>query len=316
MSYFQDWLASAFKPCTLVYCTEKAKKIIAKNNLSPSEFLRPLGDFRGKKIQISFEKEKEPIIINNFILDFYDNDKFKPVERSKIIDYLKTMFQMNEPSWNLSSPLITKGHVEPFLNKIKHFSTPWFREFEKTFLECLHFDEYELYQQPLINVFICSIEEKTLVINENLCKQIPKLINDKRYESSKESIVITLNDCKDHQIKAEDLEKCKSRFTSMFKNYYIFNWDINCPPYADINDSEQKKISEKYKKFFHRTDIYNQNDKNYENYQNKQYGMYINGNCYKKYKEDFMNYFNNVFINKLLERIASCNETIKKKIRF
>lgn len=170
MSYFQDWLASAFKPCILVNWHKKTKNIIAKNNLSLSEFLRPLDDFRGKKIQISFKKEKEPIIINNFILDFYDNDKFKPIESSKIIDYLKTMFQMNEPSWNLSSPLITKSHLESFLNKIKHFSTPWFREFEKTFFECLHFDEYELYQQSLISVFLCSIEEKTSVINDNICK--------------------------------------------------------------------------------------------------------------------------------------------------
>ena len=317
MSYFQDWLSTAFKPCSLVYCTEKAKHIIAKNNLTPSEFLRPVGDFRGKKIQIQFnEKEKEPITINNFILDFYDNNKFKQIERESIIDYITTMLRMNEPTWNLSSPLITQGHVEPFLNKLKQFSTPWFKEFEKTLLECLSFDEYELYQQPLINIFICSIEEKTSVINDNLCKQIPKLINDKRYESSKESIIITLNDCKDHQLKEEDLEKCKSRFASMFKNYYIFNWDINCPPYADINDGEQKKISDNYKKCFHRTDIYNKDDQNYFDYKNKQYGMYINGIYYKKYKEDFLHYFNTVFINKVLERIASCNEVIKKNSGF
>ena len=313
MSYFQDWLSASFKPCILVYCTEKAKKIIAQNNLSPSEFLRPFGDFRGKKIQIQFnDKEKEPIIINNFILDFYDNDKFKQIEREKIIDYIATMLKNNEPTWNLSSPLITKGHVEPFMNRLKHYSTPWFREFEKTLLECLHFDEYELYQQPLINTFICSIEEKTSVINDHLCKKIPKLIFEKRYDSAKESIVITLNDCKDHPLKVEELEKCKSRFASMFKNYYIFNWDINCPPYSSPNEGEQKKISENFKKYFHRTDIYNKDDENYKNYKNKQYGMYINPECYKKYKEEFMNYFNNIFINKILERITSCNDTIRK----
>ena len=316
-SYFQDWLSSSFKPCTLVYCTEKAKEIIAKNNLSPSEFLRPFGDFRGKKIQIQFnEKEKEPITINNFVLDFYDNDKFKQVDRESIINYVQTMFKVNEPTWNLSSPLITKSHAEPFLNRLKQFSTPWFKEFEKTILECLNFDEYELYQQPLINIFICSIEEKTSVINDNLCKQIPKLINDKRYESSKESIVITLNDCKDHQLKEEELEKCKSRFASIFKNYYIFNWNINCPPYSEPDKGEQKTISENFKKFFHRTDIYNKDDINYKDYKKKQYGMYINSACYKKYKEEFFHYFVNVFINKVLDRIASCNETIKKNSGF
>ena len=94
----------------------------------------------------------------------------------------------------------------------------------------------------MINIFICSIEEKTSVINDNLCKQIPKLIFDKRYDSAKESIVITLNDCKDHPLKVEELEKCKSRFASMFKNYHILNWDINCPPYSSPNEGEQKKI--------------------------------------------------------------------------
>ena len=313
MSYFQDWLSVSFKPCTLVYCTEKAKKIIAQNNLSPAEFLRPFGDFRGKKIQIQFnDKEKEPIAINNFILDFYDNDKFKQVDRESILGYIKTMLKVNEPIWNLSSPLITNGHVEPFMNRLKHYSTPWFREFEKTILECLHFDEYELYQQPLINIFICSIEEKTSVINDNLCKQIPKLIFDKRYESSKESIVITLNDCKDHHLKKEELEKCKSRFASMFKNYYIFNWDINNPPYSEPTEGEQKKISENFKKYFHRLDIYNKEDDKYKDYKKKEYGMYINSESYKKYKEEFMNYFTNVYINKVLERISSCNEIIKK----
>ena len=313
MSYFQDWLSATFKPCTLVYCTEKAKKIIAQNNLSPSEFLRPFGDFRGKKIQIQFnDKEKEPISINNFILDFYDNDKFKQIDRESIKDYISYMLEKNEPTWNLSSPLITKGHVEPFLNRLKQFSTPWYKEFEKTLLECLHFDEYELYQQPLINIFICYIEEKISVINDNLVKQVPKLIADKRYDSSKESIIITLNDCKDHPLKAEELEKCKYRFSTMFKNYYIFNWDINCPPYASPNEGEQKKISENFKKYFHKTDIYNKKDEKYKDFQKKQYGMYINAECYKKYKEEFLYYFNTIFINKVLERINSCNETIRK----
>ena len=313
MSYFQDWLSISFKPCTLVYCTEKAKKIIAQNNLTPAEFLRPFGDFRGKKVQILFnDKEKEPITINNFILDFYDNEKFKQLDRESILGYIKTMLKINEPIWNLSSPLITNGHVEPFMNRLKHYSTPWFREFEKTILECVHFDEYELYQQPLINIFICSIEEKTSVINDNLCKQIPKLIFDKRYESSKESIVITLNDCKDHPLKKEELEKCKSRFASMFKNYYIFNWDINNPPYSDASEGEQRKISENFKKYFHRLDIYNQDDVKYKDYKKKEYGMYINSDSYKKYKEEFMNYFTNIYINKVLERITSLNEIIKK----
>ena len=315
MSSFQDWVSDSFRPCCLVYCSEKAKQIIAQNNLTPSEFLRPFGDFRGKKIQIQInEKEKEPITINNFILDFYDNDKFKVLDKDSIENYLNTMFKINEPIWNLSSPLITKYHSEPLLSMLKHFSTPWYREFEKTFMECLHFDEYELYQQPLINIFIVSIEDKTSIINSTLVKQFPKLIGDKYYDSSKESIVITLNDCKDRELSKEELEKHKSRYTSIFKTqtYFIFFWDINRGPYMSPNEGEQKKISENFKKYLHKTDIYNKDDENYQDYQNKKYGIYINGDSYKKYKEEFFQYFTNIFINKILERITVYNDVIKK----
>ena len=312
-SYFQDWLSSSFRPCCLVYCTEKAKKIIAKNNLTPSEFLRPFGDFRGKKIKIQFnDKEKEPTTINNFIFDFYDVAKYQQIDKTSIINYLTTMLKINSPIWNLSSPLITKGHAEPFLNRLKQYSTPWFKEFEKTLIECLYFDEYELYQQPLINIFIVSIEEKNSVINDNLGKHNPKLINEKKYDTPSESIILTLNDCKDHSLKEDELEKSKSRF-AMYKNYHIIHWDINVGPYSQQNDSEQKKISEIFKKYFHKTDIYNKDDENYKDYQKKEYGIYIRPAFYKKYKEDFMNYFNKIFINKILERIASLNAIIKSK---
>jgi len=309
---FQDWIADSFRPCCLVYCSEPAKQIIGKNNLTPSEFLRPFGDFRGKKVSIQLnEKDKEPITINNFILDFYDNDKFQQVDNINIESYLISMFKKNEPLWNLSSPLITKNYTEPFLIKLKHFSTPWFREFEKTFLECLHFDPYELYQQPLINIFIVSIKESASVINKDLVPQAPKLIEEKYYDSSKETIVIILNDCKDEQLQKEELEKCKSRFTSIFKNYYFFFWDINCAPYMPASEGEQKKISENFKKYLHKIDLYN-NDKNYQDYQNKQYGIYINGDYYKKYKEEFYHYFSNSFIKKVIERINTFNDVIKK----
>ena len=49
-TYFQEWLSETLKPCILVYSSEKAKNSIKKNNLSPADFLRPLGDFTGNKI--------------------------------------------------------------------------------------------------------------------------------------------------------------------------------------------------------------------------------------------------------------------------
>ena len=321
MAYFQDWLSKSFKPCCNVLCSNKAKEIIAQNNLTPSEFLRPFGDFRGKKLQIQFnekDKDKEPISLNDLIIDFYDSEDYEQIKQESIINYIETMFKQNEPSWNLNSPLVTKNLLEPVKSKLieGQYCTPWFKEFEKTILECLNFDEYELYQQPIINIFIAHIGEKASVINEQLVKKVPKIIKEKRYDSSKESVIIILNDCKDKILKKEEIEKSKSRF-AIYKNYYIFNWDINCPPFADIEEKEQKKINDNYKKYFHRKDIYNSSNANYKDYMRKQYGKYINMEQYRKYREEFLYYFSNVFLPKMQEKILNpFYDIIKKNTGF
>ena len=58
--------------------------------------------------------------------------------------------------------------------------------------------------------------------------EIDKVSEDiaKYFHSSKESVIIILNDCKDKVLKKEEIEKCKTRF-SKYKYYYIINWDIN-----------------------------------------------------------------------------------------
>ena len=286
MSYFQDWLSKSFKPCCNVLCSKKAREIIAKNNLTPSEFLRPFGDFRGKRLQIQFtekDKEKEPISLNDFILDFYDTEEYTQIPKEYVINYIEEMFRQNEPSWNLNEPLITKDFLDPVKKKLieGQYCTPWFKEFEKTILECLNFDEYELYQQPLINIFITHFEESTSVIDDVLVKKLPKIIKEKRYDYSEESVIITLNDCKDKILDKKELEKCKARY-DRYKLYHVINWDINCPPFYNIEDKEQKKISDNFKYYFHRKDIYNPSNEKYKNHMNKQYGQYINEEKYKQ----------------------------------
>ena len=243
MSSFQHWLSKTFKPCCLVLCSDKAKSILAENNLTPAEFLRPLGDFRSKKVNIQFnEKDKELISLNDFFFDFYDNEQYMQISQDQVINYIEEMFKQNEPSWNLNNPLVTKHSLESVKNNIipGEYCTPWFREFEKTIIECLHFDEYELFQQPLISVYIVSIGESIAVINDDLTKRTPNIITSKRYDHSPENIIITLNDCKDKFLTKEELDKCKSRF-AIFKSYYMMHWDINCPPFADKDEHEQKK---------------------------------------------------------------------------
>ena len=51
LTYFQDWLYQTFKPTAIVYSTDSVKKAFAKSNLSPAEYLRPHGDFKGRDVK-------------------------------------------------------------------------------------------------------------------------------------------------------------------------------------------------------------------------------------------------------------------------
>ena len=353
-TYFRDWLYNTYKPCALVYTSEKAKTSINKNNISPADFLRPLGDFQGRQISYPYN-DKENISIPNFHLDFFDNDKFQKIENNKILDYIIKMFDCNQPKWDLSTPYVNKYNFEPYLNGIKYNSTKWYREFEKTIFECLKFDDYECLQQPLINIFICSIDEKVSIINDELCKakNTPKLIYEERYCSPKENIIILINDIsdisenkeisnnsnennpkdgkdnnknkenekdkdkdsnkKDNSDNKNENEKRKkeindniNRFKTFFKKYHIIYWEIN------KNNVESNETDKIYRKYLHRTDLYNP-DNDFYRKKDIILGKFISTSDIIEYKEDFFKYITNTFLNKLLEEINDYNNIIKLK---
>ena len=312
-TYFQEWISETLKPCILVYSSELAKSSIKKNNLSPSDFLRPLGDFSGKKIDIPFS-ESEIMSLINFHIDFYDNDKFKSIKQTEIQNYINCMFNENAPKWDLSTVLLNKNKksIGDILSKLKYYSSPWFREYEKTLFECLSFDEYELYQQPLINIFICTtLDEPSVITNIlNTKENIPELILKQIYDPAQENLIIILNDLNDsnyNKLKPEQKEENISKYKTKYTNYSIINWDINCK--EKINH-ENNSISELYKKYFHKLDIYNPNNDFYRKEDNI-YGAYISNEYINKYREDFYEYFNFFIKNKLIKQISGYLETIQ-----
>ena len=302
-TYFQEWLSETFKPCILVYSSELAKASIKKNNLSPADFLRPLGDFTGKKIETPFiEKDKLPFL--NLQLDFYDNDKFRAIKKSETINYIKAMFKENEIKNNLSSNLInnrTKENILKMFSKLKYYSSPWIRNYEKTLFECLSFSEYELYQQPLFNIFLCNSLDEPSVIIDILNKQenIPELISKQIYESPQENLIIIINDLSDSnytKLTLEQKEENVSKFKNKFTDYSIIKWDIN----EKENDEDKKeKISNIYKKYFHKLDVYNLENDFYRINKNI-YGIYITEENLTKYKHNFFEYFTIFIKNKIL----------------
>ena len=98
---------------------------------------------------------------------------------------------------------LSKDCSEPILSQMEYYSFPWFNEYEKTFLELTNFNECEMYQQPLVNVYICSVKDITNCVNEIKCNQNPLLITEGIYEDNVSNLIILLNDKKE-EVQAED----------------------------------------------------------------------------------------------------------------
>ena len=104
MSYgsFEQWLNYSFTPCGIVYSSELAKKIFNKNNISPSEFLRPFFDFKNKEFTINLGEENIKVI-KNFRIDFYDAENFHKIKKDQIPIYLYNSLANKNmmPNWNI-----------------------------------------------------------------------------------------------------------------------------------------------------------------------------------------------------------------------
>ena len=320
-TYFRDWIYTVYKPCALVYSSEKVKQLFNKNNLTPADFLRPLGDFQGRHITYPYN-DKENLSIPNLRFDFFDSEKFNKINYDDILSYITTMYSYNRPKWDLSIPTINKKFSEPYLHGIKYNSTLWYREFEKTIFECLQFNDYEFLQQPFINIYMCCIDEPVTIISEELSnkKNLAKLISDEKYENPKDNIIILISEKKkdsnengnkedkdkaNEEIKRINEENIK-KFISTYKNYYVIFWEINKGSEAN---NETNQI---FRKYLHRVDLYNPNNDFYRK-NGIILGLYINKNDIIEYREDFFKYITNVFLNSILELINEYNNLIKKK---
>ena len=322
-TYFRDWLYTVYKPCILVYSSEKVKALFNKSNLTPADFLRPLGDFQGRQITYPYN-DKENLNINNLRFDFFDSNKFTKINNNEILQYITTMFEYNKPKWDLSTPTVNKMFSEPYLNKIKYNSTIWYREFEKTIFELLQFDDYEFIQQPFINIFMCFVDEPVTIIKENLNnkKNLAKLILEEKYENPKENIIILIKqkisiaknnkensnskENMDDIMEQKNTEKNVKNFIDAYKDYYVIYWEIN------ENKENNNEINKLFKKYLHRRDLYEPSNDFYRR-NDIILGQNINKNDIIQYKEDLFKYITNVFLNQLLKQIVEYNNIIKQK---
>ena len=94
---FLEWITSLYLPTCIVYSSELAKITIAKNNLTPAEFLTPFGHLTN--ITINFTVSDKTIPIKNFRLDFYDSESFRKFNFKELNELFENCFAKNSPEW-------------------------------------------------------------------------------------------------------------------------------------------------------------------------------------------------------------------------
>ena len=81
--YFKNWFEENFLPSGIVFSTKRAKKIFEKNNLTPSQFLRPFGIMKDYIINVKDYQIK----LNSFRVDFFDSTDYHK-NKNQISKYL------------------------------------------------------------------------------------------------------------------------------------------------------------------------------------------------------------------------------------
>ena len=173
---FASWLANVFSPSSLVFSSENAKKILQKNFLSPSQFMRPFGDMNGISLKFNYgEKYQETVF--DFKIDFYDSEDFKKKELYQINNYIINCLRNEKiiPS-SENYRKLNKNNIKEFLLELYKYSPSYYNEIEKLFFELCKFQETELYEQPILYIYLVDINDDIHIISDLLRTSLPKLI--------------------------------------------------------------------------------------------------------------------------------------------
>ena len=322
---FVHFIKDNYSPTGIVYSTEKAKNIISKNNLTPAEFLRPFGFFP----KLVFNSEISSFIISDFRLDFYDSEYCKRIPQSEYSTIIERV--LSSEKYLPKIPEINLNNINEYNNiklsdriidKLNDFSFPWFSVYIKTIGELIKFNEFELLQQPLCYIYICSIDDPADIIKPRLTdkEKIPTLIYERIYTPDMPNLIIIINDkLQEKQITGEEKNKYIEGFKNLYKNYYLLYWELN-----DIKNNNSHKLEESIVKFYS-GDIWSKYEhiveKYYYNY-NKEINSINNNNdddIKGKYisiysRRRFHQTFNDFFIKYAMQNIESKMKAIEKKI--
>ena len=303
------YIKENYYPTGIVFSTNKAKDIIGKNNLTPSEFLRPFGIFP----KVDFRLGTFYTTVQNFHLDFYDAENFSRPNQGQSIKAIDAVLSDPKispefPVYNLKDRKQNYKIPDNVINKLNNFSFPWFNEYASTIIELNKFNEYELYQQPLCIIYFCSLDDPLNIVKPQMNdrEKVPPLLAERIYDVDMPVVIIILNDKSPDTPYIADDQKNRliESFRQHFKNNYLLYWELN-----DINAENPQNKNDKnlniysgdiWSKYLHRTELYQYiNDKD-----KKEKGKLLNLSARKKFHQMIYEFFNKYAIKELEKKLA------------
>ena len=285
--YFKRWLEENFVPSGIVFSTKSAREIIGKNNLTPSQFLRPFGVINDYVVNIKDYQNK----INSFRFDFFDSTDYHKNQK-KISNYLNNCIscEKNIPKFSIDSIHLNKNNYSSFFENTKYYSKNYYNECEKIILEYCYFDENEIYQQPLLFVYFIDITNNIDDI-KNMKNNFPNLVKD-IYDTEMIELIIILNDKSEE--KEKNIDKINILKKEIKSNLLVFEINNNKTPNNNNFDF--------FYEYFHRLEVYN------GDFNKNILGQLISKDEINKIKSDFHFFLRNQFLLQLNKKILDLKQ--------
>ena len=301
---FCPWILKTFPPTSLVFSSPSAQKILGKNFLSPSQFMRPFGDLAGNSLVFMFG-EKYQNIIADFRFDFYDPQDFVKVENNQINNYIINCLSSENvmPTFENNFIKLNKNDIKSFLCQLNQYSPSYYVEFEKLFFELCKFQETELYQQPILYIYLCDINDDVNIISNIVSESMPKLIKSGAYEQKIIDLLILLNDKSDR--KSQNLNKIvlETNFKNKYYDKELITIDINSGCFKENQNDLSEDI---WSKYVHKIEEYS------DGFDPIERGRYITKTEVNIFKQKFANYIKNKFRPKLIELMNNLDKNLSK----
>ena len=198
---------------------------------------------------------------------------------------------------------LNRNDIQSFLTKLKNYSPNNYLEFEKLFFEICKFQETELYQLPLLNIYLCDINDDVNIISYLISESMPKLISSGAYEQQAIDLLILLNDKSDKNNQNLNKIVLETNFKNKYYGKEVITLDINSGCFAQNQNNLSEDI---WSNYIHKIEEYS------DGFDPIERGKYITKNEINIFKQKFLFFIKNKFRNNLQDLINKLDKNLSK----